>query len=64
MGSSFLSEDNGGHYPASYNCKFSDVSNSLNDVRRLVRPIAGKISTQTSLFDIFRRNFGRKCRNN
>ena len=33
-----LSEDNGGHYPASYNCKLSDVINSLNDVRRLVRP--------------------------
>ena len=49
-----LSEDNGGHYPASYNCKLSDVINSLNDVRRLVRPIAGKISVQTSLFDIFR----------
>ena len=49
-----LSEDNGGHYPASYNCKFSDVINSLYDVRRLVRPIAGKISAQTSLFDIFR----------
>ena len=51
-----LSEDNGGHYPASYNCKLSDVVNtsSLKDVRRLVRPIAGKISAQTSLFDIFR----------
>ena len=49
-----LSEDNGGHYPASYNCKLSDVINSLNDVRRLVRHIAGKISAQTSLFDIFR----------
>ena len=45
-----LSEDNDGHYPASYNCKLSDVINSLNDVRRLVRPIAGKISAQTSLF--------------
>ena len=54
MGSSFLSEDNGGHYPAIYNCKLSDVINSLNDVRRLVRPIAGKINAQTSLFDIFR----------
>ena len=49
-----LSEDNGGHYPANYNCKLSDVVNSLKDVRRLVRPIASKISAQTSLFDIFR----------
>ena len=24
-----LSEDDGGHYPASYNCKLSDVINSL-----------------------------------
>ena len=48
-----LSENYGGHYPASYNCKLSDVINSLNDVHRLVRPIAGKISAQTSLFDIF-----------
>ena len=49
-----LSEDNGGHYPASYNCKLSDVVNSLNDVGRLGRPIVGKISAQTSLFDNFR----------
>ena len=49
-----LSEDDGGYYPANYNCKLSDVINSLNDVRRGVRPIAGKISAQTSLFDIFR----------
>ena len=42
-----LSEDNGGHYPASYNSKLSDVINSLNDVRRLGRHIAGKISAQT-----------------
>ena len=49
-----LSENDGGHYPASYNCKFSDVINSLIDVRRLARPIAGKISAKTSLFDIFR----------
>ena len=37
-----------GHYPASYNCKLSNVINSLKDVRRLVRPMAGKISAQTS----------------
>ena len=49
-----LSEDHGGHYPASYNCKFSNVINNLNIVRRWVRPIAGKIIAQTSLFDIFR----------
>ena len=49
-----LSENDGRHYPPSYNCKLSDVTNSLNDVRRLVRPIAGKISAQSSLFDIFR----------
>ena len=48
-----LLEDGGEHYPASYNCKLSDVINSLNDVRRWVRPKAGKISAQTSLFDIF-----------
>ena len=30
-----------------YNCKLSDVINSLNNVRRWVRPIAGKISAQT-----------------
>ena len=49
-----LSEDDGGHYPACHNCKLSDVINSLNDVRRWVRPIAGKISAPTSLFDVFR----------
>ena len=49
-----LSEDDGGHNPASYNCKLYDAIDSLNDVRRWVRPIAGKISAQTSLFDIFR----------
>ena len=38
-----LSEDDGGHYSASYNCKLSDVINSLNDVRRWVRPIVGKL---------------------
>ena len=29
-----LLENGGGHYPASYNCKLSNVINSLNDVRR------------------------------
>ena len=36
--------------------KFSDVINNLNGVRRRVRPIAGKISAQASLFDIFLQN--------
>ena len=47
-----LSED-GSRNQASYNCKLSDVINNSNDVHRLVRPIAGKISAQTSLFAIF-----------
>ena len=51
-----LSEDGGGHTQASYNCKLSDAINNSNDVRRWVRPIAGKISAQTSLFDIFLQN--------
>ena len=25
-----LLEDDGGHYPASYNCKLADIINSLN----------------------------------
>ena len=45
-----------GHNQASYNCKFSDIIYNLNDVRRWVRPIAGKISAQTSLFFIFFKN--------
>ena len=49
-----LSENDDGHYQASYNYKLSDVINSLNDVRRLVRHIAGKNSAQTLLFYIFR----------
>ena len=28
-----LSEDNGGHYPASYNCKLADVVNILSTKR-------------------------------
>ena len=48
-----LSEDDCNHNQASYNCKLSDVINNSNDVRRWVRPIAGKISAQTLLFDIF-----------
>ena len=49
-----LSEDDSGHNQASYSCKFSDVINNLNDVRRWIRPITGKISAQTSLFEICR----------
>ena len=52
-----LSEDDCIHDQASYNCKLVDVINNSNDVRRWVRPIAGKISAQTSLFDIFLSKF-------
>ena len=43
-----LSEDDCGHTQASYNCKLFDVINKSNNVRRWVRPRAGKISAQTS----------------
>ena len=39
-----LLEDDCGHNPANYNGKLSDVIKNLNDVRRWVKPIAGKIS--------------------
>ena len=52
-----LSEDECSHNQASYNCKLSDVIYSFYDVRRWVRPIAGKISAQTSLFYIFPSKF-------
>ena len=52
----FLSDEYG-HNQASYNFKFSDIINNLNDVRQWVRPIAGKISAQTSLFFIFLSQF-------
>ena len=48
-----LFEDDCGHNQASYNCKHSDTLSNSNDVRRWVRPIAGKMSAQTSLLDIF-----------
>ena len=51
-----LLEGDCGHNQASYNCKLSDVLSYSNDVRRWVRPIAGKISAQTSLLDIFLKN--------
>ena len=41
-----------GHKLASYNCKLSDVLSNSNDVRRWVRPLAGKMIAQTSLLDI------------
>ena len=47
-----LLEDDFGHNQASYNCKLSDVHRNSNDVHRRVRPIAGKMSAQTSLLDI------------
>ena len=36
----------------SYNCKLSEAINNLhvNDVRRWVGPVAGKINAQTSVF--------------
>ena len=53
----FLSEDDCAHNHANYSCSLSDVINNLDDVRRWVRPKAGKISAQTSLFAIFLSNF-------
>ena len=47
-----LLEDDCGHNQASYNCNLSDVLSNSNDVRRWVRPIAGKMSSQTSLFEL------------
>ena len=44
-----LLEDDCGHNKASNNCKLSDVHSNSNDVRQCVRPIAGKMSAQTSL---------------
>ena len=64
MGSSFILSDECGHNQASYNCKISDIINDLNDGRRWVRPIGGKISAQTSLFFIFLSKFACKCKKN
>ena len=47
-----LLEDDCGHNQASYSCKLSHVLSHSNDVRPWVRPIAGKMSAQTSLLDI------------
>ena len=47
-----LLEDDCGHNQASYNCKLSVILSNSNDVRWWIRPIAGKMSAQTSLLDI------------
>ena len=47
-----LFEDDCRHNQASYNCKLSNFLSKSNDVHRWVRPIAGKMSAQTSLLDI------------
>ena len=53
-----LSEDDCGHLAQLVTIvKVSDVINNLNDVRQCVRHKAGKISAQTSLFDILSSNF-------
>ena len=52
-----LLEDDRTHNHANYNCELSDVLSNSNAVRWCVRPIAGKMSAQTSLSDIFPSNF-------
>ena len=52
-----LLEDDCAHNHASYNCKLSDVLSNSNVVRRCARLIAGTMSAQTSLLDIFLSNF-------
>ena len=52
-----LLEDDCAHNHASYNCKLSDVLSNSNGVCWWARPIAGKMSAQTSLSDIFPSNF-------
>ena len=52
-----LLKDNCAHNHASYNCNLSDVFSNPNAVRRWARPIAGKMSAQTPLSDIFPSNF-------
>ena len=48
-----LLEDDCAHNHASNNCKLADVFSNSNGVRQLARPIAGKMSAETSLSDIF-----------
>ena len=50
-------EDDCGHNQASYNCKLSDVLRNSNDVQRWARPIAGKMSAQTSLLEFLLTKF-------
>ena len=50
-------EDECAHDHASYYCKLSDVLSNSNGVRRLARPIAGKMSARTTLSNIFPKNF-------
>ena len=45
------------HDHASYDCKLSDVLSNSNGVRRWAIPIAGKMSAQTTLSNIFLPNF-------
>ena len=52
-----LLEDDCAHNHACYDCKLSDVFSYSNGVRWWARPIAGKMSAQTSLSDIFPSNF-------
>ena len=52
-----LLEDDCAHNHASYNCILSDVLSNSNSVRWWARHIAGKMSAQTSLSDIFPSNF-------
>ena len=52
-----LLEDDCAHNHASYSFKLSDVLSNSNVVRPCARPIAGKMSAQTSLSDILPSNF-------
>ena len=48
-----LLEDDCRHKRAGNNCKLSDILSHSNDVRQWVRPIAGKMSAQSSFVNIF-----------
>ena len=54
-----LFEDDCTHNHARYKCKHSIVLSNSNGMRRWARHIAGKMSAQTSLSDIFPSNFAR-----
>ena len=47
-----LLEDDCRHNQASYSCKLSEVVSYSNEVPGWVRPIAGKMSAETSSLDI------------